>query len=63
MTAPRTSLIHYFDVVAHRILCGVRGVDHRSTKHSHSVNCQACVSLLVKQQSTGPVAAVDAVAR
>ncbi len=39
-------LVHYFDTHLHRILCGLRGVDHRSTKHARSVTCQACVRLL-----------------
>ena len=48
MTAPNTSLVHFYDISAHRILCGVRGVDHHSTKHSRSVTCQACATLLLK---------------
>jgi hypothetical protein len=49
MTAPNGTPVHFYDTLAHRILCGVRGVDHHSTKHSRSVTCQACVTLLVKQ--------------
>ncbi len=40
------SPVHYFDTTLHRILCGVRGFDHRSTKHVRSVTCDACVGLL-----------------
>jgi hypothetical protein len=40
-------VVHYFDTHLHRILCGLRGVEHRSTKHARSVTCQACVGLLV----------------
>lgn len=39
-------LVHYFDTHVHQILCGLRGFDHRSTKHSRGVTCQACVGLL-----------------
>jgi hypothetical protein len=41
-----TSVVHYFDTRTHGILCGVHGADHRSTKHSRSVTCHACVGLL-----------------
>ena len=40
------SLVHYYDTQAHRIVCGVSGRDHRSTKHPRQVTCQACVALL-----------------
>ena len=43
------SLVHYYDTRVHRILCGVRGPEHRSTKHSRSVTCHACVGLLGKR--------------
>lgn len=43
-----SAVIHYFDPQLRRILCGVRGADHRSTKHLRSVSCPACVAL------TGP---------
>jgi hypothetical protein len=39
-------LVHYYDTRQRRILCGLRGVEHRSTKHSRSVTCHACVGLL-----------------
>lgn len=38
--------VHSYDTGQHRIVCGVRGVEHRSTKHSRSVTCPACVALL-----------------
>jgi hypothetical protein len=41
-----TRVVHYFDVALRRILCGVHGSDHRSTKHSRSVTCGACIGLL-----------------
>jgi hypothetical protein len=47
------ALVHYYDTRAHAIACGARGSDVRSTKHSRSVTCQACVGLL----GTRPVAA------
>ncbi len=40
------TLVHFYDTRLHQILCGVRGFDHKSTKHSRSVTCQACVALL-----------------
>ena len=40
------SLVHFYDTRLHQILCGVRGSDHRSTKHSRGVTCHACVRLL-----------------
>ena len=40
------TLVHYYDTRAHTILCGLWGSDHRSTKHSRSVTCSACVGLL-----------------
>lgn len=40
------SVVHFFDTGTHRILCGVRGPDHRSTKHARMVTCHACVGLL-----------------
>ena len=43
-----TPIVHYFDTELHRILCGVRGADHRSTKHARGVSCQACVGLMAK---------------
>lgn len=43
------SVIHFYDTHTHRILCGVRGAEHRSTKHSHGVTCHACVGLLAQR--------------
>ncbi len=61
-----TPPIHLYDTVAHRILCGVRGVEHRSTKHSRSVTCATCLSLLVRRQAADaadrPDATIDGVA-
>lgn len=53
--------VHYFDVGHHRILCGLQGFEHRSTKHSRDVTCEACVGLLRERpaspaQSAGPAA-------
>ncbi len=55
MTASKTSLVHFYDTMAHRILCGVRGVDHHSSKHSRSVTCQTCLSLLIRERTPGSV--------
>lgn len=41
-----TAVVHFFDTQLHRILCGVRGPDHRSTKHARGVSCPACVGLM-----------------
>jgi hypothetical protein len=46
------SLVHYYDTRLHRILCGLRGFEQRSTKHSRSVTCHACVGLLTKRPET-----------
>jgi hypothetical protein len=46
------SLVHFYDIRLHRILCGVRGFEQRSTKHSRSVTCHACVGLLGKRPET-----------
>jgi hypothetical protein len=54
------SLVHYYDTHLHEILCGVRGFDHRSTKHSRQVTCHACVGLLGKRPTLATPAAVDA---
>ncbi|HEX9051404.1 MAG TPA: hypothetical protein VF841_12810 [Anaeromyxobacter sp.] len=40
------ALVHFYDTQAHRIACGVSGLDHRSTKHPRQVTCEACVALL-----------------
>ena len=61
MNAPTSaSVVHFYDTVAHQILCGVRGVEHHSTKHARSVRCQACVSLLVKRQAADARSRSDA---
>ncbi len=40
------SVIHFYDVRLRETLCGLRGFEHRSTKHARSVTCSACVGLL-----------------
>ena len=47
-------VIHYFDTLDHRILCGVPGFD-RSTKHARAVTCPACVERLHDAQHPRPV--------
>jgi hypothetical protein len=49
MNLESTPLVHYFDTRLHRILCGLRGFEHRSSKHSRNVTCQACLGLLGKR--------------
>lgn len=39
-------VIHFYDVRVRAILCGLRGYEHRSTKHARGVTCTACVALL-----------------
>jgi hypothetical protein len=51
-------LVHYFDTRLHRILCGLHGSDHRSTKHARDVTCDACIGQLrdrpaAEKQSSG----------
>jgi hypothetical protein len=55
-----TAVVHFFDTGKHRILCGVRGADHRSTKHARTVTCQACVGLLAERPAQGTGAALPA---
>ncbi len=40
------SVVHFYDTRTRGILCGVRGAEHRSTKHSRGVTCHACVGML-----------------
>ncbi len=54
------SVVHYFDTNTHRILCGVRGAEHRSTKHSRSVTCHVCVGLLAERPARDAVAPTHA---
>lgn len=54
------SLVHFYDTRVHRILCGVSGADHRSTKHSRSVTCHTCVGLLGRRPSLAAVGSPDA---
>ncbi len=46
------SRVHYFDTTLRRIACGVFGSEHRSTKHSRDVTCDACLGLLREQPSS-----------
>jgi hypothetical protein len=43
--------IHFYDTLSHAIACGVRGPDHRSTKHPRQVTCEACVAMRSARQS------------
>lgn len=53
------ALVHFYDTRTHGILCGVRGSEHRSTKHSRGVTCHTCVGLLAKHLAT-PMVTADA---
>lgn len=44
-----TVRIHFYDTTQHRIVCGLRGFDHRSTKHARDVTCDACLALLASR--------------
>jgi hypothetical protein len=45
--------VHYYDTRLHEILCGQRGFEHRSTKHSRNVTCQSCLNVLRKRTTMG----------
>lgn len=49
-TPTAESLIHFYDTRSRETLCGLRGFEHRSTKHAHGVTCQKCVGLLHERQ-------------
>jgi hypothetical protein len=51
-----TAVVHFYDTHRHAILCGVRGFEHRSSKHARSVTCEACVGLLGKHPAMTPAA-------
>ena len=62
MTPNVTSPVHYYDTRQHLIACGLRGFDHRSTKHPRSVTCPACREVLGEAPATAwPSAAGDAI--
>ena len=46
VTRSPPTVVHYYDTETHRIACGLRGFESRSTKHARSVTCDACLSLL-----------------
>lgn len=49
-------LIHFYDVRLRETLCGLRGFEHRSTKHPRGVTCPACVGLLRQRLAPEPAA-------
>lgn len=54
MGAPMPStLIHYYDTGSRSIACGVRGLEHRSTKHVRQVTCEACNSAVRERSVQG----------
>ncbi len=55
-------IVHYFDTQLHRILCGVRGADHRSTKHARGVSCPTCVGLMGSRAGASARAHADVAA-
>lgn len=46
MEPQNTSMVHFYDTRSRAIACGVRGLDHRSTKHARQVTCPRCVERL-----------------
>ncbi len=56
-TVTADSVVHFYDTRLRETLCGLRGFEHRSTKHAHGVNCQKCVGLL--REGKRPPAASD----
>jgi hypothetical protein len=44
------SVVHFYDTRSRETLCGLRGFEHRSTKHAHGVTCHKCVGLLRERQ-------------
>ncbi len=57
-----TSVVHFFDTQAHRILCGARGPDQRSTKHARGVSCPACAGLMGTRAASSTPARPEVVA-
>ncbi len=55
-----TSPVHCYDTRQRLILCGLRGFDHRSTKHPRRVTCPACLALLRKPSAVGAPRASEA---
>lgn len=43
-------VVHFYDTRLRETLCGLRGFEHRSTKHAHGVTCHRCVGLLRERQ-------------
>ena len=52
--------VHHYDPHQRLILCGLRGLDHRSTKHARGVTCPACLELLGKEHSASAPRAPEA---
>jgi len=40
------SVVHYYDPRLRETLCGLRGVEHLSTRSARGVTCPACAGLL-----------------
>lgn len=55
-TLSATNVVHYYETRLHETLCGLRGFEHRSTKHARGVTCSACVGLLRERQERGAAA-------
>ena len=46
-------VVHYYDARLRETLCGLRGFEHRSTKHPRGVTCPACAGLLRDRPALG----------
>ena len=51
--------MHFYDTRLHEIACGVRGAQHRSTKHARFVTCAACIALAGKRSAEAARPASD----
>jgi hypothetical protein len=58
-TLTADSIIHYYDTRTRETLCGLRGFEHRSTKHVRGVTCDACVGLLHERLAPPPTWAAE----
>ncbi|HEY6098363.1 MAG TPA: hypothetical protein VIW03_02970 [Anaeromyxobacter sp.] len=46
-------LVHLYDTLRHRIVCGSTAAEDHSTKHARGVTCHACIALLRESASEG----------
>ena len=58
-TLSAANVVHFYETRLHETLCGLRGFEHRSTKHARGVTCGACVGLLRERQERGASGGLD----